>query len=109
MRMMMAAVLAVAPVALAAQEDKSYAAHEFVVLMADQPCAEPLAVIDSGAGGMLRIPVVWGFILGFDRAHDGLHDATSTTLERLRKACAENPTDSAVVILTRFAEEKRRQ
>ena len=80
-------------------------------LMKFRPCGDALEVLaerftdpphdlaasaEDWAKSLAVQAIVWGYILGFDAAHDGLWRGEETTLERLKTACANDPTKSAL-------------
>lgn len=92
----------------ATSANADYSGHPFVQLFTERPCTEAVAAIDQRPptenidAMVLAIAeqgAAWGFLLGFDQARGGLHDGSATTLERLRKACAEAPGRPAAELL----------
>lgn len=83
----------------------SYSEHEGVTLFTERPCTEAIAVIDDPGKdipSLARMGAAWGWLLGYDTARGGLHSEGKTTLQRLRIACAAEPTATALEILERF-------
>lgn len=89
-----------------------YDANPVYLAFAKGPCSEVIGAIDDpdmtaainkGPQAMAEVLAMqagfFGFIVGFDAASGGLHDGDTTTLSRLREACASDPFATALSIL----------
>lgn len=85
---------------------QGYVDHKAVKTYRDRPCTEVVGTIDGQAtfDGIGTQGMLWGFLLGYDQAKGGLQGSEETTLIRLRKACAADPSASALSLLESFTQ-----
>lgn len=94
---------------------QGYADSAVIAAFRDRPCSEVIEVIYlEGTDGLSLQETIGragtrnlylGVVVGFDAAHGGLEGEASTTLVRLRDACAADPEATAMALLEGFAAE----
>ena len=97
--------LAIALMGLAAPAFADYSEHATVRLFTELPCENAITTIETEETTLEALAfqgMAWGFLLGFDAANDGLQGDATTTLVRLKAACAESPEIPAATLLQSF-------